>query len=328
MKFGQANYIFSICVVFILAAFYIWVFRAKKKAYEKFAQKNLLQDLLSFSKPNRQKIKAGLLLASVILVLISLMRPQWGFHWQEIKRRGLDIIIALDTSKSMLAEDVKPNRLERSKLAIRDFIKNLRGDRIGLVAFSGTAFLQCPLTVDYGGFLLSLDNADTNIIPRGGTSLAGAIKEAVKAAGGKENKYKAVVLITDGENNEGDPFAAAEEAKKEGIVIFCIGIGTKEGELISLTQNSGAKEFLKDKEGNVVKSRLDEAALEKIALITGGSYIHSTATEFGLDLLYRERLSKMEKREFEGKLNKRYVERFQAPLLLALVLILIEWAMS
>ena len=277
---------------------------------------------------NKQKLKAGLLLAAAILIIFSLMRPQWGFHWQEVKRRGLDIIIALDTSKSMLAEDVKPDRLERAKLAIRDFTKNLKGDRIGLVAFSGTAFLQCPLTVDYGGFLLSLDSIDTNTIPRGGTSIASAIKEAIKGYGSQEKKYKTMVIITDGENNEGDPFEAAEEAKKNGIIIFCIGIGTKEGELIPLIEEGGQRQFLKDREGNVVKTRLDEGTLEKIALITGGSYIRSTATEFGLELLYRERLSKMERRELEGKMNKRYIERFQIPLAVALFLILLEAAIS
>ncbi len=328
MRFGQADFIFSFSVALILIAFCIWAFRMKRKAYEKFAQKELLEELLVFTDVNKQKFKAGLLLTAAILIIFSLMRPQWGFHWQEVKRRGLDIIIALDTSKSMLAQDVKPSRLERSKLAIRDFIKNLKGDRIGLVAFSGTAFLECPLTVDYGGFLLSLDSIDTNTIPRGGTSLASAIKEAVKGYGSQEKKYKALVVITDGENNEGDPFAAAEEAKKNGIIIFCIGIGTKEGELISLVQEGGQQQFLKDQEGNVVKTRLDEGTLEKIALITGGSYIRSTAAEFGLELLYRERLSKMERRELEGKMNKRYIERFQVPLAVALFLILLEAAIS
>jgi len=328
MKFGQANFIFSFSAAFFLIVFYIWAFRLKKKSYEKFADKKLLQELLVFTDVNKQKIKAVFLSAAAVLILFSLMRPQWGFHWQEVKRRGLDIIIALDTSKSMLAQDVKPDRLQRSKLAVRDFIKNLKGDRIGLVAFSGTAFFQCPLTIDYSGFLLSLDNIDINTIPRGGTSISSAITEAVKSYGGQEKKYKVLVIITDGENNEGDPLPAAEEAKKNGVVIFCIGIGTKEGELIPLAEDTGQKQFLKDREGNVVKSRLDEATLEKIALATGGSYIRSTATEFGLELLYRERLSKMEKRELEGKMNKRYIERFQIPLAAALFLILLEGLIS
>jgi Ca-activated chloride channel homolog len=328
MRFGQANFIFSLSAVFILIAFYIWAFRLKKNNYEKFADKKLLQELLVFTDVNKQKLKSGFLSAAVILMIFSLLRPQWGFHWQQVKRKGLDIIIALDTSKSMLAQDVRPDRLQRSKLAIRDFIKNLKGDRIGLVAFSGTAFFECPLTIDYGGFLLSLDNIDINTIPRGGTSISSAITEAVKSYGAQEKKYKILVIITDGENNEGDPLQAAEEAKKNGVMIFCIGIGTKEGELIPLAQGTGQKEFLKDREGNIVKSRLDETTLEKIALATGGSYIRSASTEFGLELLYRERLSKMEKRELEGKMNKRYIERFQIPLAAALFLILLEGLIS
>ena len=316
---------FSLSVVFILLVFYLWVSRMKKKAYEKFSQRDLLDELLVFTDTRKQKLKTVLLIAAVILIVFSLMRPQWGFHWQEVKRKGLDIIIALDTSKSMLAEDVRPNRLERAKLAIRDFVKNLNSDRIGLIAFSGTAFLQCPLTVDYGGFLLSLDGVGIDTIPRGGTALSSAIKEAIKSYGSKEKKYKILIIITDGEDNEGRPQEAAKEAKKNGLTIYCIGIGTKEGELIPLVQESGQREFLKDREGNVVKSRLDEATLEKIALATGGSYVHATAREFGLELLYRERLSKLEKQESEAKLNKRYIERFQIPLTVVLILILLEW---
>ena len=245
-----------------------------------------------------------------------------------MKRKGLDILIALDTSKSMLAQDLKPSRIERSKLAIRDFVKYLKGDRIGLIAFSGSAFLQCPLTVDYGGFLLSLEDIDTEIIPKGGTNLSSAITEAVRSYSGAQKKYKVLVIITDGEDHKGNALSAAEEAKKEGIAVFCVGIGSREGELIPLKAEDGQARFLKDRQGNVVKSRLDESILQKIALATGGSYVRSTGAEFGLELLYRERLSKLEKRELEGKLAKHYEERFQIPLALAFLLLLVELLIS
>ncbi|MBN1520954.1 MAG: VWA domain-containing protein, partial [Candidatus Aureabacteria bacterium] len=227
----------------------------------------------------------------------------------------------VDTSKSMLAQDVKPNRLERAKLAIKDFIKHLQGDRIGLIAFSGEAFLQCPLTVDYNGFLLSLDSLSVNSITRGGTSISQAIKEAIKSYEGGFKKYKVLIMITDGEDHEGAPLKAAEDAKKEGIKIFCIGIGTPEGELISVEDEKGNKTFLKDSQGNVVKTRLDETTLQKIALATGGSYVRSGATEFGLDMIYDKKLSKMEKRELESKLAKQFEDRFQIPLALAFLLL-------
>jgi Ca-activated chloride channel homolog len=290
---------------------------------ERFAQKELLAGLLDRIDPARQRLKAVLLVICVLLSLFSLMRPQWGFRWQEVKRRGLDILVALDTSKSMLARDILPSRLERAKLALRDLTGSLKGDRIGLIAFAGTAFLQCPLTVDYGGFLLALEDTDVQTIPRGGTSLTGAIHEALRSYAGGLNKYKVLIIITDGEDHEGDALEAARKAKAEGIRIFCIGVGSREGELITFADEGGAG-YLKDREGNVVKSRLDEGLLQRIALETGGSYIRSTSREFGLDLLYQERLSKMEKQDFESKLSKLYDERFQIFLGLALILLLVE----
>jgi Ca-activated chloride channel family protein len=309
-------------LAFIL--FYLWAFKRRKRAIESFAQRQLLEELILCLDKRKQKIKISLVSLAVLLCLFSLMRPQWGYHWEEIKRKGLDILIAIDTSKSMLAEDVKPNRLERSKLAVKDLIKKLRGDRIGLIAFSGSAFLQCPLTVDYNGFMLSLDNLSVDIIPRGGTSISNAIKEAIKSYEGGLKKYKVLVLITDGEDHEGNPLEAAEEAREEGIKIFCIGIGTKEGELIPITDERGRRVFLKDRNGNVIKTRLDEATLQKIALNTGGSYVRASGAEFGLDLIYEKKLSKMEKRELKARMQKRYEDRFQIPLFLAIMLLLLE----
>ncbi|MHB8155284.1 MAG: VWA domain-containing protein [Candidatus Omnitrophota bacterium] len=328
MRFAQPYFTLFIFAVFSLILFYIWAFRMRKKAWDKFAQKSLLAELLAQVNPGRQKLKAILLILGLLFCFFALLRPQWGFKWQELKRKGLDIIIALDTSKSMLANDIKPSRLERAKLAIGDFTQNLKGDRIGLITFAGSAFLGCPLTIDYGGFLLSLENIDVSNIPRGGTSISSAIKEAMRSYPAGEGKYKVLIIITDGEDHEGDPLRLAEEAKKEGIIICSIGIGTKEGELVFLKQEDGRKEFLRDNEGNAVKTRLNEEVLQKIALVCGGTYIRSTNIDFGLDLLYQGRLSKMEKREFEGKMDKLYAERFQIPLTIGLILILLETVIS
>jgi len=329
MRFANLGALHLLWLVVLLAVFYFQSFKKRKATMERFAQKNLITDLTSSLSHKKQKVKAGLIFLAVFLIVLSFLRPQWGFHWQEVKRKGLDIIIAVDTSKSMLAEDVKPNRLERAKLAIKDFTRYLQGDRVGLIAFSGEAFLQCPLTVDYSGFLLSVDSLNVNIIPRGGTAISRAIKEAIRSYEGGLKKYKVLILITDGENTAGgDPFKAAEKAKEEGVKVFCIGIGTPEGELITLTDKNGNKTFLKDSQGNVVKTRLDENTLQKIALTTGGSYVRSGATEFGLDLIYKEKLSKMEKRELESKLSKQFEERFQIPLALAFLLLLGELFIS
>ncbi len=291
---------------------------------ETFAHKDVLSSLILSVNDNNKKWKMVLVLISVFLIIFSMMRPQWGFEWKEVTRSGLDIIIALDTSKSMLAEDVKPNRLERSKLAVKDLIKKLQGDRLGLIAFAGNAFLQCPLTADYNGFMLSLDDLDVHTIPKGGTSLSNAVRVALDSYEGSKKKYKILVIITDGEDHEGNAQHWAEKAKEKGIKIFTIGIGTKEGEIIPITDESGRKIYLKDKSGNVVKTRLDETTLQQIALSTGGSYLKSTNTEFGLDLIYEEKLSKMERREIKNKMVKQYNEKFRIPLVIALLLLSIE----
>ena len=268
-------------------------------------------------------MKIGIL----IFCVLALMRPQWGFEWQEIKRQGLDIFIAMDVSKSMLTQDVKPNRLERSKLAILDLIKRLNGDRVGLIAFAGDAFLMCPLTVDYSGFLLSLEDLTTDSVPKGGTNLGRAIEEAMKGYGNVPNKYKAVILITDGENLEGDAVAWAKRAKDKGIKIFCVGIGTQEGELIQYQNEAGQMEFLKDRDGNFVKSRLEEEDLQQIALTADGTYVRASGAQFGLELIYDQRLSVMEKREITSKMEKRYFDRFQIPLAIAFLLLIVETAL-
>lgn len=324
MRFGNIHAIYLLWLILALVLFYFWVLKRRRRAMEDFAQESLLSELTSSFDMRKKRLKLFLLSLAIFLSLFSLMRPQWGVHWEKVKRKGLDILIAIDTSNSMLAEDVKPNRLERSKLAVEDLIRKLEGDRIGLIAFSGTAFLQCPLTIDYNGFLLSLNDLDTHTIPRGGTSISSAIKEAIKTYKGGEKKYKILVLITDGEDHEGDAIKVAEQAKKEGIKIFCIGIGTKEGELIPIMDESGHRVFLKDRRGNFVKTRLDEVTLQKIALTTGGSYVHATGAEFGLDLIYKQKLSKMEKRELKSKMAKHYEERFQIPLALSLLLLFLE----
>ncbi|MCM8796517.1 MAG: VWA domain-containing protein [Candidatus Omnitrophica bacterium] len=315
-------------LIIALTGFFLWVSSRRKKALQRFADKNLLATLLASFDVRNYRLKQVLLIIVFSLIVFSLMRPQWGFKWQEIKRKGLDILVAVDVSKSMLAEDIKPSRLERTKLALADFVKHLKGDRIGLIAFAGSAFLQCPLTVDYSGFLLSVDALDINTIPKGGTSISSAIRQALESYEGGLKKYKVLIIITDGEDHEGDAVKVAELAQKEGIKIFCIGIGTKEGELIPVTDRDGNKAFLKDKSGAVVKSRLDEAALQKIALTTGGSYVRASTKEFGLELIYKEKLSQMEKRELESKMAKQYEERFQIPLTIVFFLLTIEFILS
>ena len=308
--------------------FYLWAHRSREKALGKFAQKDLLTELTASFDPKRRRLKIILKVLALALCLTALIRPQWGFDWRKVNRRGLDIIIAIDTSKSMLAQDVKPDRLERSKLAVKDLVRKLKGDRIGLIAFSGKAFLQCPLTVDYEGFMLSLDDLGVNTIPEGGTSISGAIKEAIRSYDGGLKKYKVLILITDGEDHKGNAVKVAKDAASDGMKIFCVGIGTPEGELIPVADDRGRRQFLKDTEGNFIKSRLDETILKKIALSTGGAYVRASGPNLGLDLIYEKKLSLLEKREFQDKLKKHYHERFGIFVFLALLILAAEFFLS
>jgi len=328
MRFGNIDAAYFLWLLLFLGLFYKWAFKKRNRVLRALADKKLLPEITASWRPARRRLKVVLILTAVFLIVVAFMRPQWGFSWEEVKKKGVDILIAIDTSKSMLAEDVKPNRLERAKLAVGDLLGKLHGDRVGLIAFSGGAFLQCPLTSDYNGFMLSLNAIGVDIIPKGGTSISSAIGEAIKVYRDQAQDEKTLVIITDGEDHEGNPVRAAEAAAKEKIKIFCVGIGTSEGELIPVRDEKGQVSFLKDREGAVVKTRLDEVTLEKIARITGGIYVRARGAEFGLDVLYKEKFSKMEKRVFSDKLTKRYKEKFQIPLLMAILLLTVEALIS
>jgi Ca-activated chloride channel homolog len=324
MHFAQLNMLVWLWAAIGLAAFLGWADKHRKRTIERFTQAHLVKDI-AFSFDAKKTARKNILLVAVaILSVLALIRPQWGFQWQEVKRQGIDILIVIDTSKSMLTQDVKPNRLERTKFAVQDLLKKLDGDRIGLIAFSGDAFVFCPLTVDYSGFQVSLKDLSADTVPRGGTNVAKAIQEAIKDYDKTENEHKAIIIITDGEDLEGDPIAAAKQAKDKGIKIYCVGIGTPEGELIQIKGNNGTPVFLKDRDGNFVKSRLNENLLKEIALITGGIYVRASGGKFGLDLIYERELSKFKEREIEAQMEKKYFERFQFPLGLAVLLLVIE----
>ena len=324
MNFSNLEYVHLFWLIPVLVLFYIWVFRNRRRALETFAEAHLIPNLTVSVSVFKQKIKALLTVLAIFFLVLALIGPKWGFRWREVERRGVDIMVAIDTSRSMLTADVKPNRLERAKLAVKDLLYLLEGDKIGLIAFAGSAFVQCPLTLDYGACALTLNRINTTIIPRGGTNLADAIQTAMDAFDTKGKKHRALIIITDGESHEGDAEVTAKEAADAGVKIFCVGIGTKAGELITITDESGSQTFLKDGRGQVVKSKLDEVALQKIALTTGGSYVKAAGANFGLDVIYEEKIAKMEKKALESQLQKRYEDRFQIPLIVAFILIVTE----
>ncbi len=300
----------------------------RRNALAQFASPQLLPGLTSSVSIVRRRNKRLLWTASLVLGVIALSRPQWGFRWKEVQRKGIDILIAIDTSKSMLAEDVKPNRLTRAKLAVSDLLEKLDGDRIGLIAFAGSSFLQCPLTLDYDAFRQSLDALDVNIIPRGGTNLASAMEEAERTFQMGNPNHRVLILLTDGEDLEASGIETARKAAKDGVHVFTVGVGTAGGELIPIHAPSGELAFVKDASGQPVKSRLDETTLRQISEITGAFYTPLGQQNEGFNVIYEQGLAPIPKQDLFSRMNKVYIERFQWPLAFAVVCLMLEYLMS
>lgn len=328
IHFAQPSFWNGLLGVGFVAFLLVFLARLRRKISYRFGDKRLARVTARSFERQRFIWKEALIVAAFFFSVVALARPQWGFEWQSVKRQGLDILVVMDTSKSMLTEDVKPNRLERAKFAVKDLVKKLQGDRAGLIPFAGDAFLSCPLTTDYGGFLLSLDDVSVQTIPRGGTNIARAIEEALQGYVDVPAQYKVIVILTDGESLESDPLRWARTAAEKNVRIYTVGIGTREGELVKVTDESGSGGFLKDSSGNFVKSSLNEGALKEIAAITGGAYVRASGAELGLDYLYDHYLSHLEKRDIESRMEQRYHERFQFPLFAAFLLLLIEVMLS
>jgi len=325
VKFGAPDYFWLLWIVVAVLAFQIYVARTKRRLLARFAAPGLLERITgSVSRP-RQRFKAALVLLGLLLGVLSLVQVKWGFHWEEVQRHGVDVVVALDVSDSMLARDAEAGgdlpRLERARREIADLLELMDGDRIGLVAFAGAAFLECPLTLDYSAAGLFLGDIDTDLIPIKGTAIAEAIRTSVGAFDGGASESRAVILITDGEDHSGEALAAAEEAKKQGVRIFAIGIGKPEGAPIP-AEGGG---FRKDRSGELVLSRLDETTLQKIALTTGGKYVRSVTGDLDLETIYLSGIkASLEERELESTRRKRWEHRFQWLLALALLALAIE----
>jgi Ca-activated chloride channel family protein len=303
----------------------VWAWRRydarQRAALANFASSHLLAQLTASFSAAKRNWKRGLFLAAVGCLFVALARPQAGFRWEEVKRRGIEVVFAVDTSRSMLTPDVKPDRLTRAKLAVDDFVSHLNGDGAGLIAFAGNAFLQCPITIDYDAFHESLQALDTTIIPRGGTDIASAIREAQAALQNHPSTDKILVLLTDGEDLEGNDLAAAKAAAKDGLKIYTVGVGTANGDLIPIPAEQGGG-FVKDESGQFVKSHLDEAGLKAIAEATGGLYAPLGAQGQGLESIYQQALAPLAKHDLASRKQKVYTERFQWPLAASLALLL------
>lgn len=327
MRFATPEAFWLLLSLPLLAGFFLYAYRKKRNTLLRFAQVEMLKRMTENWSQRRQMFKAFLILLVAGFSVLSLARPQFGTKMELMKRRGLDVVIAVDVSLSMYAEDIKPNRMARSKQEIGKFVDRLAGDRVALVAYAGEAFLQCPLTSDYGAFKIFLDVLGPDLIATPGTDLGGALETALKAFDPKERKYRVVVLLTDGEDHFGRGEKAAEEAAKMGAAVYTVGIGSTEGVPIPLKGADGSVSYKKDRRGNVVTTRLDEVILQKIALATGGKYYHAEPGRFELEEVLKE-INKMEKRELETERFSHYEERFQIPLGIALLLLIAEMLIS
>jgi Ca-activated chloride channel family protein len=271
----------------------------------------------------RPAIKFILQLIAVSAGIIMLSRPQFGSKIEDIKKQGVEVIIALDVSNSMLAEDIQPDRLTRAKQAISRLVDNLDNDKIGLIVFAGDAYIQIPVTTDYISAKMFLSSINPNMVPKQGTAIGAAIDLGIRSFSPGEGKSKAMIIITDGENHEDDPVKEAEEASKAGIVIHTLGIGSTEGVPIPILIN-GKRDYLKDANGNTVVTKLDEEILKKIALTTNGNYVRASNSNIGLDEIFNG-IKRMKKQDLESTMYTEYNDQFQIFAAIALFLLLADF---
>lgn len=326
MHLGNINMLYLLWLVPGLVLLYVWAAHRRRVMLRKFVDDDLVERIgLSRSRSGRAW-KAALFTLAFALVAFSAARPAWNPKPQTIERRGRDVMILLDVSKSMLAEDLAPNRLERAKIAIEDMVERLQGDRVGLIAFAGSAVLKVPLTTDYGFFDLVLSDIGVESVSRGGTKIGDAIRKAMdEGFDSEEKKYKDIILITDGEDHDSFPVEAAQEAGGKGIRIIAIGLGDEnEGRRIPLTDASGSKYYL-TYDGQEVWSRLDASTLRKMAAATpGGKYLNVATGAIDLGDVYLKLIASEEKRDIETKTMTLYEEKFQIFLAMGLMLLVVE----
>ena len=326
MKWGALQLLYWLPLAVPLAWALFALLRRRRRALAQLVDPALLPVLAPAWNPARAKPRLVLRVLAMVLLWLALARPQWGFHWEEVRRKGLDLMVVLDTSRSMMASDIKPSRLQQAKWGIRDLLRNLHGDRVGLVPFAGSSLLQCPLTIDYAAFAMTLDDVYSGIIPRGGTAIAQALRTAIAAFPADGAADRVILLVTDGEDHEGDPLGLLPELKEKNIRVYTIGIGTLEGEMVPGADSQGA--YFKDRQGQIVKTVLKEDVLQKLALGTGGTYVRSAPGDTGLERVFNESINNLKRAEQETRTAKIYEERFVWPILAALLLLAGEALLS
>ena len=321
-RFAHPEYFYIFLVLTVLVILFIFNRIIRSKNLKSFGDTELLEQLMPSISTGRPVIKFGIWLLAIICLITALAQPQFGSKLTLTKRKGVELIIALDVSNSMKAQDIKPNRLERAKRAIAKLTDRLKNDKIGLIVFAGQAYVQLPITADYSSAKLFLETITTDVVPVQGTAIGAAIEMGIKSFSPSFQGSKAIIVITDGENHEDDAVGAAKKAQEKGIVVHTIGMGLPQGAPIPLTE--GGSDFLKDKSGSIVVTKLDEPMLTQIAEAGAGSYIRANNAEVGLNNLFNE-IEKMQKTEMESREYSEYNDQFAVFLSLAFILILIDF---
>lgn len=322
-RFANPDYLYLLLLLPVAVLLFIIELIRKNKAFNRLGDKNLIGKLVPELSRARTLIKFILQVIVILSVIIIIARPQFGSKIEDVKKQGVEVIIALDVSNSMLAEDIQPDRLTRAKQAISRLVDNLDNDKIGLIVFAGDAYTQIPVTTDYASAKMFLSTISPDMVPKQGTAIGAAINLGVRSFSPGEGKSKAMIIITDGENHEDDPVSAAEEAAKAGIVIHTIGIGSTEGVPIQVSVN-GKKDYLKDAEGNTVITKLDEDFLKKIAIAANGNYVRASNSNIGLDEIFSE-IKKMKKQDLESSVYTQYNDQFQIFAVIAIFLLLADF---
>lgn len=326
-RFENIEFLWGLLLIPLMVFVYLLVRNWRKKALSKYAEPHLLQALIPDLTRRKHLLKLLLFASAYLLLVVAIANPQIGSKLEEVKREGVDLMIALDVSNSMRAEDLSPNRLERSKRAIEKLIEQLHNDRIGLIVFAGQAFVQLPITSDYAAAKLFASTISTDIVPVQGTAIGAAINEAITALSKDDSKSKALIIMTDGENHEDDALEAAKKAAERGITVHTIGMGSVKGAPIPLYRNGVKTGFRTDNQGNTVISKLNPSMLQQLAQAGNGTYVRATNAQSGLEAVLGE-INEMEKMEYESRIYTDYEDRFQPFLIGALILLIIEFFIS
>ncbi len=330
MKLYATGMLLLLWVLPALMALFAWSAHRRAQACRLFAEAGLLEHLTRSVSRARRAWKAGLVMAAAAAIVLALARPAWNPKPKTVQRQGRDVVFLLDVSRSMMAEDLAPNRLERAKLAISDCVEKLQGDRVALVAFAGNATVQCPLTLDYGFFRMMLDEVTPDSVTRGGTLIGDALRKALDDVfDDQEKQFKDIILITDGEDHDSFPVDAAQKVGERGIRILAIGLGDEnQGTRIPVSDGQGRKTFLTHN-GQEVWSKLDADTLRKMVNNTpGGRYLNVATGAFDLGAIYLDLIATADKKEVEAKTVTLYEEKFQVFVALAILLLAIEMAIG